>query len=230
LRTTPAEHLCGDAFWEGDEYHLKVSGEMREASLFGENIVLRRSLETVYGTSALTLTDEFENEAFREEPLMLLYHINLGWPFLNEHTRFYIPTKKVTPRDSASEGHEDRYNQMEVPKDNEPEYVFIHDLKTDGEGNTEVIAVHMNIGLRIAWNVRNLPYFMQWKSIASGDYVVGLEPANSSVYGRPWHEERGTVHKLAPFAKEKNVLTFSVLNGEAEIDGAVSAFEKVYNN
>ncbi|MBQ9564747.1 MAG: DUF4432 family protein, partial [Synergistaceae bacterium] len=47
LRTTPAEHLCGDAFWEGDEYHLKVSGEMREASLFGENIVLRRSLETV---------------------------------------------------------------------------------------------------------------------------------------------------------------------------------------
>ena len=230
LRTTPAEHLCGDAFWEGDEYRLKVSGEMREAALFGENIILRRSIETVYGTNTLTLTDEFENEAFREEPLMLLYHINLGWPFLNEDTRFYIPTKKITPRDAAAEGHEDRYNRMDSPKDNEPEYVFIHDLKTDSEGNTEAIAVNgpLGLGLRLTWNVKNLPYFMEWKSTASGDYVVGLEPANSNVYGRPWHEERGTVHKLAPFAKEKNILTFTVLSGKEEINAAVSAFEKEY--
>ncbi|MCR5346702.1 MAG: aldose 1-epimerase family protein, partial [Fretibacterium sp.] len=224
----PAEHMCGDAFWEGDEYHLKVSGEMREASLFGENIVLRRSIETVYGTRVVTLTDEFENQAFRDEPLMLLYHINFGWPFLNEHTRFYIPTRKVTPRDANSEGHEDRYDRMELPKDNEPEYVFIHDLITDDGGNTEVIAAHMNVGMKISWNVKNLPYFMQWKSIASGDYVVGFEPANSSVYGRPWHEERGTVHKLAPFEKEKNVLTFTVLSGEHEIDTAVAVFKEKY--
>ena len=230
LRSTPAEHLCGDAFWEGDEYYLKVSGEMREASLFGENLTLRRSLETVYGSKTLTLTDEFENEAFREEPLMLLYHINLGWPFLDENTRLYIPTKKVTPRDKAAEGHEDRYDRMDTPKDNEPEYVFIHNLKTDGAGCAEALAVNaaLGLGLRIAWDTRNLPYFMEWKSTASGDYVVGLEPANSSVYGRPWHEERGTVHKLAPFAKEKNVLTFTVLDGKEEIDAAIGAFEAKY--
>ena len=37
---------------------------------------------------------------------------------------------------------------------------------------------------------------IEWKSTASGDYVIGLEPANSSVYGRPWHEARGSVHRL----------------------------------
>lgn len=230
IRTTPAEHLSSDAFWKDDEYHIKISGEMREAMLFGENLVLRRSIETVYGSKSFVLTDEFENESFRDEPLMLLYHANLGFPFLDEHVKFYIPTKKITPRNSDTEGHEADYDKMEAPKDNEPEYVFIHELKTDNNGDTETIAVNpvLNLGLKISWNIKNLPYFMQWKSIASGDYVVGLEPANSVVHGRAWHEKRGDTHKIAPFAKEKNVLTFTVLDGEKEINEAVSAFLKKF--
>ena len=227
LRCVPGEHLSGDAFWDGDKYRLRVSGEMREAMLFGENLVLRRSIETVYGTKTLTVTDEFENEAFREEPLMLLYHANLGWPFLDGNTRFCIPTKKVEPRNEWAQGHEDKYDRMEPPKDNEPEYVFIHELKTDSDGNTGVIAINGDLGLMISWSAKSLPYFMEWKSLASGDYVVGLEPANSSIHGRMWHEERGTVHKLAPFEKEKYVVTFTVLDGEEEIAGARSKIEKM---
>ena len=67
---------------------------------------------------------------------------------------------------------------------------------------------------------------MEWKSTASGDYVIGLEPANSSVHGRPWHEERGSVHHLAPFAKEKNELTFTILDGAEEIREAVEAWKR----
>ena len=67
---------------------------------------------------------------------------------------------------------------------------------------------------------------MEWKSTAAGDYVIGLEPANSSVYGRPYHEKEGTVHRIAPFAKEKNVLTFTVLDGAEEIGAAIEEFKK----
>ena len=55
---------------------------------------------------------------------------------------------------------------------------------------------------------------MQWKSIASGDYVVGLEPANSSVYGRPYHTKEGTLHQIEPFAVEKKRIVLSFLAGE----------------
>ena len=55
---------------------------------------------------------------------------------------------------------------------------------------------------------------MQWKSLASGDYVIGLEPANSSVYGRKYHEERGDLHTIAPFEKEVRQLTITILEGE----------------
>ena len=229
MRSTPGEHLSADAFWAEDGYHLRAAGEMREAALFGENMVLRRGVETVYGTKTVTVTDTFENEGFRDEPLMLLYHVNLGWPFLDEGLRLYIPTRGATPRDADAEGHEAEYDRMDPPKDYEPEYVFLHDIRADANGDTCAVAVNaaLGLGFRIGWNVKNLPYFMEWKSTASGDYVIGLEPANSSVYGRPWHEARGSVHRLAPFAKETNVLTFTVLDGPAEIDAALAAYDKI---
>ncbi len=228
MRTTPAEHLCADAYWDGDDYKLTVKGEMREAALFGENMVLRREISTVYGSKTFTVTDEFENESYREEPLMLLYHINMGYPFLDENTRFYIPTASVTARDADGQGHEADYDKMDAPKDNEPEYVFIHDLQSDENGDTEMLVVNeaLGLGLKLSYNMKYLPYFMEWKSTASGDYVVGLEPANSSVYGRPYHEENNSVHKIAPFAKEKNVLNFTILDGAEEIKAAIEAYEK----
>ena len=232
MRTTPGEHLGADAHWEDDGYHLTARAEMREAALFGENMVLRRSIDTIYGEKTVTLTDTIENQSYRDEPLMLLYHINFGWPFLDEHTRLYLPTARCTPRDAEAEGHEGEYDRMDAPKDNEPEYVFIHDVRADANGDTFAIAVNelLGLGFRIAWNTRNLPFFMEWKSTASGDYVIGLEPANSSVYGRLWHEERDSVHRLAPFAQETNVLTFTVLDGEEEIAGAIQAFNDRFKN
>ena len=229
MRTTPAEHVCSDARWTEQGYELSVSGEMREAALFGENLVLRRSITSVYGEKSLTITDEFENEAFREEPLMLLYHINFGYPLMNQDTQIVIPTDRVTARDEDAKGHEDRYDRMDEPKENEKEYVFIHDIRKSADGWTGAAVVNhsLGLGLMISWTTGNLPYFMEWKSTAAGDYVIGLEPANSSVYGRPFHEKDGSVHKIAPFAKEKNILRFTVLDGPEEIGRALEKIKEI---
>ena len=57
--------------------------------------------------------------------------------------------------------------------------------------------------------------------------MLGLEPANSSVYGRPYHEAEGSLHRLPPFAKERNVLTFTVLEGEEELRAAQAEIEAI---
>ena len=112
---------------------------------------------------------------------------------------------------------------MEAPRDNEPEYVFIHDVVRAPEGTVPVAVVNesLQIGLLIEDSAENLPYFMEWKSIASGDYVTGLEPANSSVYGRPYHEKQDSLHMLEPFQKECNTISFTLLDGAEEIAAAV---------
>lgn len=231
IRTTPAEHLCSHAAWDGGDYVMRVSGEMREAELFGENLVLRRQIETRLGQKSLTVADEIENQCFCAQPLMILYHINIGYPLLDEGTELLVPTGSVIARDKDSAGHEDRWNVMDAPKDNEPEYVFIHDMIWDrnGCGTVCVINSKLALGLKISFSGDHLPYFMEWKSIASGDYVLGLEPANASVYGRAFHEKENSLHRLAPFAVEKNKLTFTVLEGKEELDAARAEILKIKN-
>lgn len=230
LRTTPAEQVSSGETWTEDGMVITVSGTMREAELFGENMVLRRKIETKAGEKSVKVTDEIENESYREEPLMLLYHINLGYPFLTPDIRLYIPTREVKARDEMAAGHEKEYDRMETPKENEPEYVFIHDMKADRENRTWVLAINpaLQLGMKISYSMDNLPCFMEWKSIASGDYVIGLEPANSSVYGRGYHEKNGTLHRLKPFEKETNELVFTVLDGKEEIEEAIREFESQF--
>ena len=47
IRTTPAEKIGMDSFFDGDQYRIRVTGEMRQAEIFGENMILRRTVETV---------------------------------------------------------------------------------------------------------------------------------------------------------------------------------------
>ena len=194
-------------------------------------MVLRRSIETIAGTKSVKITDEVENEAYRDEPLMLLYHINLGYPFLTQKTILFIPTRSVTARDDDAKGHEASYDVMDEPKENEPEYVFIHDMKQTEDNRSWVIAVNyeLGLGLKIEYDTTNLPYFMEWKSTAAGDYVIGLEPSNSSVYGRGYHEKNGDLHMLKPFEKEKNELVFTILDGQEEIQAELEKFKKTFN-
>lgn len=224
IRTTPAEHCSSSARWENGEYRLCVTGEMREAELFGENLLLRRSISTVYGSHSFILRDELENEGFREEPVLLLYHINLGYPFLDENLRLILPTTEVKARDEVSRGHEKDWFRMDPPVDSEPEYVFLHTLAADESGNTEVLAVNepLGLGLKLEFNKKNFPYFMEWKSTASGDYVIGLEPSNASVYGRLYHEKNGTVPTLPPQKRTAHEIRFTLLDGAEEIRAAVS--------
>ena len=220
MRTTPAEHVSADAYWDGDDYFITISGEMREAELFGENMVLRRTIKTKYGEKRIIISDEIENQSFREEPMMLMYHFNIGYPMLTPNSKIIIPSKNVMPRDAISELHLDDWDCMEEPKENETEYVFIHELKADDEGNTfaAVINEDTNTGIKLGFNKKYLPYFMEWKSIAAGDYVLGLEPSNSSVYGREYHVKNNNLHMMAPFECEHIEIIVSILDGKKEIE------------
>ncbi len=213
IRSTPAEHVSADADWIEDNYVISVSGKMREAEIFGKNLTLKRRIETVYGEKKITIIDSIENNGFKAEPMMLLYHFNFGYPLLDENAVVILPTLKTTPRDKEAQKDFGTWNKMELPVDNEPERVYLHELAADQNGDTFACLFNnkKNIGIKIKFNKRYLPKFVQWKSIASGDYVMGLEPTNSDVYGRK--HEGSQIHKLMPFESEEIRIELEILNG-----------------
>lgn len=214
IRTTPAEKVSMDAFWDGGEYRIRVTGEMREARLFGENMVLRRTVETAYGSPWIRFVDTIENQGAEPQPLLLLYHCNAGYPFLSPGARILVPELSCEPRDSEAErGMQDR-GCMEEPEDGCPEQVFQYTLAADSEGNTfgAIVNDALELALCIRWNVRRLPFMTQWKSRASCDYAMALEPANCGFGGRA-----GETQKLEAFGTYVNELQFCVVEGKEAI-------------
>lgn len=102
--------------------------------------------------------------------------------------------------------------------------MYLHELAADENGRSFAAVVNRKLGLGVVidFDASLFPYFMEWKSTGAGDYVVGLEPSNSSVHGRGWHEQRGDLHAIAPQASERKSLTFTVIEGEAAIDGLIT--------
>ena len=220
VRSLPAEHLSGTAEWVGDEYVLSVSGEMREAELFGENLLLKRKISTAFPGKKIIIEDRIENQAHRDEAFLLLYHINFGYPFLTEDCEILIPSEKVVPRDEVSEMHQGKWDRMEKPIDNEEEYVFLHSPIKTAEGKV-IVAIYntrMKMGVSIEYDPEVLPYFMEWKTLGSGDYALGLEPSNASVFGREYHHNNNTLPLIGSFEEKTITLVVEIIDGDEEYE------------
>ncbi len=208
FRATPASHLSCDACWEGDTYVLTLSGEMRVGQLFGENIVLRRTIFTEAGSTSLTVADEITNEGFADFPFELLYHCNFGYPLLDAGAEIVVPGTRTVPRDAAAAVGLEHWMRMDAPVDCAPEQVFYHEGLPNG-------AVRVGVrnpdghALWLDYDRRELPVLTQWKSFASGDYVLGLEPGNCHVEGAAAEHAQGTLQILKPMETRRVTLTFT---------------------
>lgn len=199
LRSTPAEQVSARAYWEGEEYKIEITGQMRQAALFGENILLSRTIRTSLGSSEIHIHDEYENQGFGEEPLMLLYHCNVGYPLLDEESLIDIPAVKTVLKGEETQT-ELPFDRSGLPVDLLPEQVFYHTLAYDESGKASVRVRNPKLGLGICveFYKDQLPNFTQWKSMASGDYVIGLEPCNCHVDGQKWERENHTLETIRP--------------------------------
>lgn len=222
---TPASAVTVRRAWSGNRLQLEISGEIREAHLFGPNLVVRRRWRTELGASWVELEDVVTNEGWRPEIHMQLYHCNLGFPLLNEQARLYLSTTAVEPRDAAAAAGVEHWNRFEAPQPEIAEQVFYHsrgDAPLPAENSALLVAdsrTH-DFGLQLRWPTDTLPYLVQWKLCAKGSYVLGIEPANCLVGGRNWHRQTGLA-PLAPGASVRHRLRLQVLPSADAVAGAL---------
>jgi hypothetical protein len=220
-----AEDVCVSQGWEGDEYLIRLSGRVREASAMNEHLVLSRTIETRLGSRGFRLHDVVENRGFEERPLMLLYHFNYGFPLLAPGARIVGPIRSSVARDEeARKGRGvEECLQIGEPVRDYQEKVFFHDLAADAQGRTFIALVNPDVGdgrpLAIVerFSVKELPRFTQWKMVRKGFYVLGLEPGNVSPMGRGVLRERGELPTIAGQQTYSVTVDFEVLETADEI-------------
>jgi hypothetical protein len=170
-----------------------------------------------------------ENLADATTPFMLLYHVNAGFPLLDEHARLIVADRDVQPKDERSGAHLPEYKTYGPPDAGWQELNYWHDVQPDAQGYCAAAIVNerldlpfgRGIGLAIRWRRDQLWDLVQWKQLGVGDYVTAIEPANCHTLGRCKEREMSTLEHLAPREVREFELTFSVLVGEDEI----AAFE-----
>ena len=214
-RTSPAVHHGARCLWQGDEYVMEVTAEMREASLFGENMVLRRTVTTRLGEPSVTVHDVIENENVHAAPLMLMYHCNAGYPLLDEDACLQADILETRCRDEITRrGLEKQdFRRFGPPVDDDEEQVFYHRLASEnGRSKVRFINPRLGLGLEIDYLNKELPNLIHWKCRASGDYVTGLEPSNCYPEGLAAQKARGDLRMLMPGESVETELVFTVLN------------------
>jgi hypothetical protein len=108
ISNIPSSSITYDTFWYSEGCRLEARARARETRVFGPNLVLERRISARVGSSWLQIEDTVRNDGFSSTPLMLLYHLNLWWPRLDESSRLVspgAPGETPEPRDAdAAEG------------------------------------------------------------------------------------------------------------------------------
>ncbi len=220
----PARLLASEGAWQDGEYRLTLKGRIRESTLFGENVSLTRTYTMTAGEDRILLHDVVENEGYRTTEHMILYHVNVGFPVLDEGSELLLTVRSTRPlTEHAAQGLAD-YNRFGTPVAGFQEQVYLHRLAADGQGRTGAALVNrrfnqgQGLGVYIRFPEAELPCFNQWKMIGEGTYVVGLEPANAFVITRARARADGSLQFLEPGERRQYHLELGVLHSNAEIE------------
>jgi len=213
LSHSPAEDVKCHEEWLGDRYVMSVTGSMREARMFGENLLLTRTIATEFGTNVIRISDKVTNCGFRPSHAMLLYHINLGWPLLDASSFIEAPSHEVVPRDEvAAKGLVD-WSKCHAPQPGYKEQCFYHDVPASPDGIATISLVNpaLSLKLSISYRKAELPFLTQWKNLGEGEYVMGLEPANCHVEGLAAEKEKfKSLKTLQPGESFETLLAIAV--------------------
>ncbi len=190
---------------EIDNDEILVKGTVRETALFGHVLEVRRTIRIpVFGTS-VTVEDTVSNLSPRDEEYMQLYHCNFGYPLLSEKASLILPEERETiPRTPFAATGLDRTCSFDHPIDGEEERVFFQKMKHDFRAQLK--NADLGLSMTISWSGDTLPILSQWRSMASGDYVLGLEPSNTYIMGRHDERENGTLPILKAFESISNTI------------------------
>ena len=224
ISNLPAENVYADGKWDGNSYVMWVQGKIREAGIFQDKLELTRKITIWMDKPGILIQDSVENIGSETSPIMILYHINIGFPLLDTQSELIIPKAKTIPRDSEAEKGINSFTRFTEPIRSFSEQVYFHDIEPDSEGNCSAALVNrafnnnQGLGISLKFNKKNLPYLIQWKQMGFGEYVCGIEPANSFVRGRAIERQEKTLRFIEPGEKIDYRLELDVLESNKEID------------
>ena len=206
IANTPAEQ----AYWYEDGDELVIRAMVPDEVIFARKLRLKRELRVSLEANEFTIIDTIENTGDTTQPFEILYHMNMGYPLLDEDSVVEIPAVSVTPRDDHAAEDIDNWMHMIKPQAGYVERCYYH--KFEGEGRASIFQPKLGQGLEISFDSGELDAFVEWKMMGVRDYVLGLECGNCYPDGRDVMRRTGMLKFLEPGESKTYVVKVKMLD------------------
>ncbi|HWL09864.1 MAG TPA: aldose 1-epimerase family protein [Planctomicrobium sp.] len=229
ISNLPARDL--EFFADDDTGVIGVSGIVDECTLFGPQLQLKSTISTTIGSSSFLVEDEITNLSADSTDLQLLYHTNIGTPFLDAGAQLECAANRVVPRDSRAAEGITKYATCLGPTPGYAEQVYYFHLLSDDKGETQTLLRNQagSCGLSLKFNTAQLPCFAFWKCTQDerNGYVAGLEPATNYPNFKTFERHHGRVISLAPGATYSTRLEFTVHDSPESVNNTISQIREL---
>ncbi|MDB4292599.1 aldose 1-epimerase family protein [Maribacter sp.] len=201
---------------------MSICGIVREVQVFGPVLELRRTISGTLGEAKIHIHDEVINRGNEKVPHMLLYHVNFGWPLVDEGTELLWKGSWQSPTADSDkkifrEGNDYRVcpPPMESHSGTGEDVAFIaieadsNDTSTCGLYNRK-----LNLAVSVQFPKKQLPWLINWQHWGKNEYVTALEPATNPPIGQKKAREEGSLIYLDAGERREYTLDIELVAAE----------------
>ena len=206
IANIPSEHV----YWFREGKELMIRADIKDEVIFGSKLSLFREYRVRIDENTFVIKDVIENTGDTEQPLEILYHMNMGYPLLDEDSVVHIPSCEVTPRDAHAAEDLANWMRMEKPQAGYVERCYYHKFSNE-KGKASIWQPKLHLGLEMAFDAKKLDGFVEWKMMGIRDYVLGLECGNCYPDGRDVMRKTGMLKFIRPGERVSYQVTVRML-------------------
>ena len=194
IGNTPAENI----YYTIDKEFIHVHATINASGIFKEKLVLQREIRVSLFENKLKIIDTISNNGDTISPLMYLYHINFGYPLLDENSVLHVSSSKVIPRNERAAEDLATWQEVIPPQKNYIEECYYHSFGDSDAASAGIFNPSINRGLCMHFDPHSLDCLLEWKMMGERDYVLGLEPGNCYADGREAVRKQGKLKFIHP--------------------------------
>ena len=212
LHGTIGNTPSSESYWFEENGELVVKAVMKDEVIFGRKLRLYREYRVSLSENEFRIIDTIENTSDVEQPFEVLYHMNMGYPLLDEDSVVEVPAQEVIARDEHAAEDIENCLQMIKPQVGYQERCYYHKF-ADENGKASIYQPKLGMGLEITFNAKELDGFVEWKMMGIRDYVLGLECGNCYPDGRNVMRQTGMLKFLQPGEKKQYQVKIRLYEG-----------------
>lgn len=205
-----------DLYSENDT--MSITGRMLQSTVFGPHLELIRTISARLGRAEIHVHDKIRNLGNTSVPHMILYHLNFGWPLVDQGTKVlwegdWKARDSDMDRRIFNKDHNFRICQDVLDEHQKGgEAAAFIDPRADHSGNYQFGLHNPRLGLEVnvTANKNQLPALTNWQHFGEREYVLGLEPGTNHPIGQSAARKMDLLRMLEPGETAEYNLGFQI--------------------